>query len=102
MVKAINALFFRKDTLRDSSLQRDGNSALLNSLNIPSTSFKVPPLLHHGTLILPMVFRQEHILEFLIFTDRQPEVTSSYRRLIFNVRLKITLQTLIIRHILYL
>lgn len=101
MVEAINALFFRKDTLRDSSLQRDGNSALLNSLNIPSTSFKVP-LLHHGTLILPMVFRQEHILEFLIFTDRQPEVTSSYRRLIFNIKVKITLQTLIIRHILYL
>lgn len=40
VVEAINALFFQKDTLHDSSLQRDGNSALLNSSKIPSLSFK--------------------------------------------------------------
>lgn len=41
VVEAINALFFQKDTLHDSSLQRDGNSALLNSSQrIPSLSFK--------------------------------------------------------------
>lgn len=52
VVEVTGALFYRKDTLHDCSLQSDGDGALLNSLTILSATFKGPPVLHRQAILL--------------------------------------------------